>query len=130
MRFAWEIAAVGFGMALVAALQARAGRLSLGHGAAWTLAGAALLIAGILLGLFCGARAPFTTGGAIVAGLALALALGFGLAHAVALSRLNERVKRLAQEVALLQATAPSRPGASGVPTEAGASQDAAQRKD
>jgi adenylate cyclase len=35
---------------------------------------------------------------------ALALALGFGLAHAVALSRLNERVKRLAQEVALLRA--------------------------
>jgi len=37
---------------------------------------------------------------------------------------LNERVKHLAQEVALWQAAASSRPGASGVPD------DAAHRKD
>lgn len=127
MLLFWGIAAVGFAIALVAVLAARAGRLSVGHGTAWALAGVALLIAGILLGWLGRAPARWTSGGAV--GLTLALALGgaFGVAHAISLSRLNERVKRLAQEVALLRAAA-GPPPAERAPGEAGASGDATHR--
>jgi hypothetical protein len=125
MLLLWGIAAVGFSIALVAVLSARAGRLSVGHGTAWALAGVALLIAGVGLGRLGRAHAGFTAGGAI--GLTLALALGgaFGVVHAIALSRLNERVKRLAQEVALLRVAAGPSDG-DRVAAEAGASEDAA----
>jgi hypothetical protein len=119
------IAAVGLGVALVAALQARAGRLSVGHGTAWAMAGIALLAAGVLLGLFWRRHAGLTAGGAVALGLALAVALAFGLAHAITLSRLNERVKSLAQEIALLHETRERREGA-----DPAAAEDAAHRAD
>jgi len=121
MLFLWGIAAVGFVIALVAMLSARAGRLSVGHGTAWALAGLALLVAGVLLGWIARATATFTTGSAVALTVALALGCTFGVAHAISLTRLNERVKRLAQEVALLRAAA----GSAGV--EGGAPKDAAR---
>jgi hypothetical protein len=124
MLLLWGIAAVGFVIALVALLSARAGRLSVGHGTAWALAGVALLIAGALLGWVGRAGAGFTTGGAIALTLALGLGGAFGVAHAISISRLNERVKRLAQEVALLRAGGPG--GADRAAGEAGAPEDAA----
>jgi hypothetical protein len=128
MLFAWGIAAVGLGIALAATLLARAGRLSIGHGTAWTLSGIALLGVGLLLGRLWQTRAPFTAGAAIALGLALALALAFGLAHAVTLSRLNERVKRLAQEIALQRGIAENLGPAGRAATETDATKDAAPR--
>ena len=126
MLLLWGFAAVGLVIALVALLSARAGRLSTGHGTAWALAGVVLLVAGALLGWLGRARAGFTTGGSIALTLALALGCAFGVAHAISLSRLNERVKRLAQEVALLRAAGPA--GADRAAVEASASEDAAHR--
>jgi hypothetical protein len=92
----------GLACALAAVGLARGSRLSLGHGVAWFLIGLLLLAGGIGLYLASGARGTAWLAAAVT-GLAIALLLVVGLAHATALTRLDERVRRLAQEVALLR---------------------------
>jgi hypothetical protein len=90
---------------------ARAGRLSTGHGAAWTGIGIVLLLAAVgsrLAGGTDSGRPAVVT----LVFVPLLLLLLVGLVHATALSRLEERVRRLAQEIALLRASGPDPAGA------------------
>jgi hypothetical protein len=99
---------------------ARAGRLSTGHGAAWTGIGSVLLLAGVGLRL-AGPLNPGRPGVAVLVFVPIVLLLLTGLAHATSLSRLEERVRRLAQEIALLRASASDPAGpASGEPRATG----------
>jgi hypothetical protein len=97
---------MGLVFVVLAIAQARAGRLSVGHGAAWWIAGIGLFLGGLLLGLLWRQRAPLSSGAGVMLGLVGVLALAFAFSHAVALSRLSERVKFLSQEVALLRSAA------------------------
>jgi hypothetical protein len=129
MTLAILLGLAGLACALAAAGLARSNRLSTGHGVAWFLIGLLLLAGGIGLRLWSASRAaaPLTVA---VTGLAIALLLIVGLAHASALTRLDERVKRLAQEVALLRdavagnAGAPRRTGDEGTPPGPGPGAD------
>jgi len=129
---AWLLIATGFALALLACRQASRGRLSSGHGVVWFAVGVLLFLAGVLLasGLLGdgdaggGARAGDPAGpvraliGVLTGACVLLFALGF--AHAAALARIDERVKRLAQEVALLNA-------AQGVPPAMAADEERAR---
>lgn len=102
MTLAVVLGLSGLACALAAVGLARGSRLSTGHGVAWFLVGLLLLAGGVGLRLSAGAGGSAWLGAA-VSGLAIALLLVMGLAHATAITRLDERVKRLAQEVALLR---------------------------
>jgi hypothetical protein len=97
MLLACLMGGLGLVLAVLAVAQTRSGRLSIGHGTALALGGIALTAAGLLLGLLAPRSALVVLAGA------LALALGLAMAHAVALTRLQERVRLLAQEIALLR---------------------------
>jgi hypothetical protein len=120
MLLGLAIAGVGLALAVAAWAQARAGRLSTGHGAAWAVSGVVLAAGGLGLGLL-GPRGR--AGGAAALLLAVVVLLIVALAHAVALTRLSERVKLLAQEVALLRRTGDG-------PAAADAGTDAPRRAD
>jgi hypothetical protein len=110
MTLALLLGIAGLACALAAAGLARGSRLSIGHGVTWFLIGLLLLVGGV------GLRLAEGTGGgtwlvAAVPGLLIALLLIVGLAHATAITRLDERVKRLGQEVALLREALPGRAG-------------------
>lgn len=99
---------VGGALALFAGCLARSGRLSMGHGVTWLLVGVLLL----LLGFFGAALAGVLgvpAASSYLSFLVIVLLVVLGglcLYHAAVLSRLQERLKILAQEVALLRATA------------------------
>jgi hypothetical protein len=112
MTLAILLGIAGLACALAAAGLARGSRLSIGHGVTWFLIGLLLLVGGV------GLRVAKGAGGAAwlvaaVPGLLIALLLIVGLAHATAITRLDERVKRLAQEVALLREALPGHAGSS-----------------
>jgi len=102
MLLGWILAAGAAGLAAVAFFWGRAGRLSLGHTTAWLLLAACLLFAGVAAGV----RPEIARGPSALLALLVAVAamIVVALAHAAALTRLDERVRRLAQEVALLRA--------------------------
>jgi len=114
MLVAWALGVMGLVFAVLAVAHARAGRLSVGHGAAWWVAGTGLLLGGLLLGLLWRQRVPLSAGACVMLALVGGLALAFAFSHTIALSRLSERVKLLAQEVALLRSAA--REGSSTAP--------------
>jgi hypothetical protein len=95
--------------AAVAWRQARAGRLSSGHGATWVGIALVIVAAGILRAV--AGESGSERGLLWMLTLLLLLLYGVGLAHAVAVSRLDERLKRLAQEIALRETSPPARDG-------------------
>ncbi len=103
MLIAGLIALGGAVIALLAWVQARAGRLSTGHGVAWFVAGIAMLVAAAAWSLLVPSAAPRSAATLLLLGVVSILA-AFVFSHAVILSRVQERLKILAQDVALLRA--------------------------
>jgi len=103
MLLGWVLAAGALCLAGVAFCWGRAGRLSLGHATAWLLIAVCLLLAAVIAwvrpALAGAGSSAFVALLVVTAGLVIV-----ALAHAAALTRLDERVRRLAQEVALLRA--------------------------
>jgi hypothetical protein len=101
MLVSWILALGAVCLAGLSLWWGRAGRLSPGHTTAWLLLGVGLFLAVLLIRILPGVF------GREAAWVALLLAVvgvtAFALAHAVALTRLDERVRSLAQEVALLR---------------------------
>lgn len=95
--------AAGVALLLAAWGLTRAERLTPGHGVVWILIGALLCLEGLLLRRGGG---PAAAGSAatLALGLPLAFLLVLALAQTCTLTRLEARVRQLAQEIALLRA--------------------------
>ena len=100
------VVVVGVALALFAGCLARSGRVSMGHGVTWLLVGVLLLLLGFFgaeLAGVLGVPAASSYLSFLVIVLLVVLG-GLCLYHAAVLSRVQERLKILAQEVALLRA--------------------------
>jgi len=112
------VAAAGLLLVLLAYGLACADRLTTGQGVAWALIGALLCAGGLLLRIGFGGAG--SAAGSWALGFAVLLLLCAGVAQACAISRLEERAKRLAQEVALLRCGCEAERARRPAPPEAG----------
>ncbi|MCK4413918.1 MAG: DUF2304 family protein [Candidatus Eisenbacteria sp.] len=116
---------VGVAMIVLAAAQGRAGRLSMGHAAAWFWVGLGALLLALVATLLEPVDAVLAYAGLL---WAVGASIGFGMAHARAQTRLDERVKSLAQEIALLKGGAEQARGPSPGAEAAGGTDDRGRR--
>ncbi len=97
----WLLVAGGAALAALGFAWGRSGRLSMGHATVWLLLGLLLAGVGLLAALTARDHEPHPAAWFALSLLVLAFA-ATGIAHAAALTRLDQRVRGLAQEVALL----------------------------
>ncbi|MFH1143343.1 MAG: DUF2304 family protein [Candidatus Eisenbacteria bacterium] len=102
MLLCWILAAAAMVLVVVSFAGGRRGRLSLGHATAWMLIALSVLaasVAGLVVPALLRATVPAFFA-LLVAVMALAAA---GVSHSAALTRLDGRMREMAQAMALLQ---------------------------